>query len=282
MSQLHTGFLSGRQDAEDAKKGALGIVNHGLAWRSWRLGGSNDFGSRVWVLLLWVGLLCCAVAAAGGGTSAVLKQLDDEAFEVRERATEALLSDESLTEAQLLELMRGATTAEQRHRLLAVARHHTLRRARLADFPEDEAASLGISHDAISRHNDPSRQAGAVRVVLPLPGFPGYNHLRAGDLIVALDGKPFPADLSREFFAATIRGMKPGQQVTMKVQRGDREFDAKVTLASAKALEAMYSQTSIELTFRYATIWREARERYIGVMGDIPTLSPADAEEAAE
>ncbi len=207
----------------------------------------------------------------------ILARLNDPAYDVREDALSELLADEAMDEEKITALLQRSDTAEQRHRLLAAARHHVLRAARQTDFGQGENASLGVSHDAVNRVDPAGNPTGAVQIILTLPGFPGHAVLRSGDLITAIDGKPFPPNLSRDRFAAIIRGYAPGDTITLSVQRGERELELKATLASAQALEAIYDVASVEPTFRYAELWRAARAR---LEADLPPATVLGETEA--
>ena len=57
----------------------------------------------------------------------ILAELMDEDHANRQAATRRLLEDEALTQQDLQRLFIQSETLEQRHRLLRVARHHTIR-----------------------------------------------------------------------------------------------------------------------------------------------------------
>jgi len=218
-------------------------------------------------------LFCCsAVTTPAQPTDAteLLAALNDPSFETREAATQRLLADESLTEADILGLLGEAKSPEQRHRLMRVARHHVLTRARIEHFKDDANASLGISQEVVVA----GREQAAVRVILTLPGFPAHAHLRPGDLITAIDGDTFPAAFNGQGFAAKVRSYKPGQAMTLTIRRDDQRLDVKVALASGEALEAMYDTGSVGLTFQFAAIWRQARGRFAQAMPELEELAP--------
>ena len=57
----------------------------------------------------------------------ILEQLNHEDYAIRQRASSALLTDQKITSETIRQLYKRATTFEQRHRLMAAARHHLLR-----------------------------------------------------------------------------------------------------------------------------------------------------------
>lgn len=206
----------------------------------------------------------------------ILDRLDHPEHDTRQAATAELLADETLNEDKLAALLRRSDTPEQRHRLMSVARHHVLRLAREAQFPDDSNAALGISHDAVQRTDEHGNRIGAVYVVMTLPGFPGHAALRPGDIITALDGEPLPAGAAPDRFAAIIKSFDAGTQVTLTVHRDNQTFDAQVTLASAPALHAMYDDAPFQPTFQYASLWRDARARLETEIPPVTTLAPPD------
>lgn len=226
-------------------------------------------------LALW---LWCPFAL--GDDAGLLARLGDPDFAVREAATAELLAGTALTDDRLTALLRAATTPEQRHRLMEVALHHTLSTIRRQEFPRGRAASLGVSHDAVGPDPARGRAGGAARVVLTFPGFPGHDCLRNGDLITAIDGKPFPPDTSREQFAGRIRAYPAGTRVELTIERDGRAFTRTVELATREALEAMYSDVTIGLSFRYAQLWADARREYERGLPTLPTLAADHAPEA--
>jgi len=230
--------------------------------------------ARVWRLV--IAAACLAAFAQAQPPDDLLPRLDDPSYAVREDALGALLADDSIDEDAIAALLRRSRTAEQRHRLIAAAKHHVLRAAREADFGEGANASLGISHDAVNLVDPEGNKAGAVYVILTLPGFPGHAVLRSGDVITAIDDKPFAPDMSRDRFAAIIRSYEAGRRITMTVRRGEAEVRVTTTLASGKALETMYDGATVEPTFRYAELWRAARARLEADLPAVPVLGEAE------
>jgi len=232
---------------------------------------------RALTLAITLSLLSVLPLFRASAAAQILPRLNDPSYEVREDALGELLADDSIDEDAIAALLRQSETAEQRHRLIAAAKHHVLRAAREADFGEGEHGSLGISNDAVNLVDPDGNKAGAVYVILTLPGFPGHAVLRSGDLITAIDGKPFPPDMSRDRFAAIIRSYEAGTRITLNVRRGEAEVAVTTTLASGAALEAMYDGATVEPTFRYAELWRLARADFETEMPPVPVLGEADA-----
>ena len=140
----------------------------------------------------------------------LLDQLAAGDYQTRELATTQLLTDELITPKEIVELYAMAKTPEQRHRLMAIARHHQLRQQQIEHFPQDDKASIGIIHRGMGRSQLPPLDRPAVRVVHTFPGFPGYAYLRPGDLILTVDDQPMPdssdpGDLANQFVAMIQR-----------------------------------------------------------------------------
>jgi len=63
-------------------------------------------------------------------------------------------------------------------------------------------------------------------------GSPAYQAgLRAGDVLVEFDGKPVE---NLYDFTYALRAKKPGEQVTVKVLRGEQPFQTRVVLGERK------------------------------------------------
>lgn len=88
---------------------------------------------------------------------------------------------------------------------------------------EPAVGFLGIGFEQLTGEPNP------VRVFALYPGGPAERAgLRVGDLIVALDGGALRPLDHREALAA-FRRFRPGEEVVVTVQRGDRTFEASVT-----------------------------------------------------
>ncbi|MEM1446000.1 MAG: hypothetical protein AAGF84_08100 [Planctomycetota bacterium] len=166
-------------------------------------------------------------------TAALLADLDADDWAIRQRATDALLTEPSATPRRLADALNApdvSTEAQQRLRL--VLRHRILAEF-LANFPAppgippdaeapdalgppqareaaaawqalvdtamaEEAArrnagSLGIMHPPTPVDAVPSREGPEIMVVDTLPGFPAYEVLRPGDAIIRFNNQPIPA-----------------------------------------------------------------------------------------
>ena len=114
------------------------------------------------------------VAAAAPLPMTVLEELGSNDYQVRQAASRRLLADPNLTVQDIAALWPAATTAEQRHRLIALARHHLLRSIVQGQFAGPPAAAIGVTHKPVNPNQMPELDRPAVRVVQTLPGFPGH------------------------------------------------------------------------------------------------------------
>ncbi len=151
-------------------------------------------------------LLALAGTAAAQLDPALLDRLDDPAWEVRQAASEELLSDAGMTPGRLLEALPAeGERPEVRARLLDAVEHHALRLRREGAAPEvggaferagrrallgPEPGALGVSHRAFPPGTIPGVEGPCIAVVKTLAGFPAHTLLRAGDLITGLNGRP--------------------------------------------------------------------------------------------
>ena len=223
-------------------------------------------GKVVRQLVVWM-VAVAAPAWAASSAEEILQMLGSPDYARRQAASDALLADRTLADDALVSLYGAARTREQRHRLLAVARHNLLRRARLArNHKKGEAGSIGIAHEGRISSSLPGLNRPAVMVVRTLPGFPAHERLRSGDLILAVDGHQLvengrPAFLRQEF-PVRIRSKKAGQTVRLSIFRNQRAFDVVLPLATGRALEEMYPQDiGYVLADPYRSQWMRLRAR---------------------
>jgi hypothetical protein len=194
--------------------------------------------------------------------------LGDADFARRQAVMRKLLADESITPEQVAAQFAKAESVEQKHRLISLARHHLLRRARLRDFPlparvvagQTIPGALGLTHGPVISEDLPQLKQSAVRVRRILPGFPAYSALEVGDLIVGIEGNPIPAGFSAEqisrHFGDAIQMVQAGQSVQLQIYREGKTLDVKVKLALHASLGGMYQP---ELKTVYEREWDKFR-----------------------
>ena len=192
----------------------------------------------------------------------VLAQLGNESYAVRQAATERLLVDPTLGLDTLAQWSSRELSPEQQHRLLRVARHHTLRQMRLAEFPAEGPGSIGVVQSAQTQPEggDPALHRG-VMITQVLPGFPGEGRLRVGDRIVAINGVAIEEGPAKgELFQARMRRFFAGQVIGLSVLRNGETLEVAVPLVNGAALPQMYPPQQFKLAPRFAEGWQQERQ----------------------
>ncbi len=226
-------------------------------------------------------MMTILLAGLTGGWSAsadVLDELGDADYHRRDEATRRLLADSTLTLAEVGRMYARARTPEQRHRLLSVAEHHAIRQMRERIFPPMGQGSIGLSHAMAPANTLPGIDATAIRVVMTIPGFPGHELLRPGDLITAFDDEPFPIGMTQTDFKALIKNRRKGGRIALSLLRDGRPVRVEMSLAGSNALEAMYpiNGDTLMLDRPFRDEWRRLRDAII--QGDLPQLDPREGE----
>jgi len=225
-------------------------------------------------------LACVALVLMGSRASAqtpqeLLADLGDPDYAVRCAATDALLIDDTLDLDALKQLAGLAQTPEQRHRLLRVARHHTLRHLRLERFPGEGTGSVGISY-ATQAQRPPAEPAILINHILP--GFPATGRLRPLDRLVALNGQPLTQTDSQKKLNSLIQSFKADQSITLTIIRGDQTRDIEVRLANHAALAGMYKPLpDSPLADEYQQLWLETRDAHFANLLPEPPPAPEAA-----
>jgi hypothetical protein len=209
----------------------------------------------------------------------ILSDLNAESFAAREAATLKLLADDSIDPQAVADLYPKATTAEQRNRLIDVARHHFIRKLRLQLFPGARLGALGVIQAAMSADQLPKIGKPAARVVATLPGFPAYVALRAGDLVVAVNDEGLPPNLSPEetsaHFGRMIIDHRQDSVINLTVWRDGKTIEVKVRLASSDAIRNMFEPTNQRLLPQYRVRWLRFFDAMVDA-GHQPTPLPVD------
>lgn len=219
---------------------------------------------------LWLGGIGAFAASPAPAQSPMdlLAQLDAPDYPTRQAAMEQLLAGPDLTPRQWQELMAAADSPEQRHRILAAARHHLLRRLRQAEFPDRHNGSLGVIQHVPSPAEQQVIGRPGIIVSSTLPGFPAYAHLRPGDLIIALNDVVIGENINDENFQSLVRMNEAGKQVTLRIVRDGQEIERSFALASLEALTRMYERTDVGLTARFEERWRQLRGELMNPSAD--------------
>lgn len=183
---------------------------------------------------------------------------------------------------------RDASTPEQRHRLLDIARHHFVQLLRLKTWPGPRAGALGVIQAAVlpDRSPEPLRRAikqaydiqnvPVIRVVNTLPGFPAYAYLEPGDIIVRIDGNTLVAagvgqEVSSQF-GNLILDKRQNDTMRFTVWRNGKLMPVSVKLASSDAIRNLYEPTDSRLMVQYRVKWWQFRDRIVSRAKGEPLL----------
>ena len=230
----------------------------------------------------WIGVAgaCVLVAAACGARAgegeaqAMPAGLDASDFQTRQQTMRKLLAGPAIADKQLKRWLQQAESPEQRHRLLTIARHHTIRKVRRKRFeaganannrpPNQRGGSIGISHQWVPAQNIPGRSQAGVLVVHTIVGFPGHAHLEAGDLVLKLNGQKLAEGMNAGGFARMIKQHGQGQAMTMTVLRDGEKREVRFKLAAAAALSQMYEvRDGLQLRADFREPWLRRRQSLV-------------------
>ncbi len=204
---------------------------------------------------------------------ALILQLSDPVYKVRQDAQEALIQVGAAAMSKLRDAYHSAEDLETKLRIEQVAHsayvnHHVL----------DKHGFLGIS----MRHYDPAEkgvkqlgiQNGMQRSTLPPPVLPegrvcvfvsqviddtgaARAGVKTGDAIIAMNGDPVIGKglAIRNAFSARIRKHKPGETIELTIIRGGETLTVKPTLTRAP-------QGSLYNVIVIKDLYREATDRF--------------------
>ena len=155
---------------------------------------------------------------------------------------------QDVNDAALKAAFEMPLTPEQRHRLVRIALHKYYAQLNSDPAPDSNAApgpgGLGIATGSPDSHivtpgEHPGLTVPAFLVTETIPGFPAFTRLRPGDLILAIGEKT----LSRENpeFSGLLGGKNSGEEVVLRILRGDREVSITLQLASLDRLKKTYN-----------------------------------------
>lgn len=197
-------------------------------------------------------------------TPEMLRDLNSADFAAREKVTQQLLADETLSPDVITELYNAVKSPEARHRLLLVARHHLIRRGQVEE--DQQPGAIGIMHQAVTSKQIPNIGHPAVRVVQTFPGFPAYARLKPGDLIVAVNHERFGRNVGiaqiTNQFRDMIQQTASGERLTLHVYRDGHLLKPaiQIRLASLNALRDIYEPHTGDLQPQHRNRWLEFRK----------------------
>jgi hypothetical protein len=222
------------------------------------------------------------LADQSGDDVQVLAELNDDDYRVRQTATQRLLLDEALTQDALAKLFVAAETPEQRHRLLAVSKHHAIREMIHERFKGKAGpGSMGLSHQVVKVTALGEAPRTGVLVVQTLAGFPAYAVLEPGDVIVSLAGEPLPEKLSAPQFPPLIRQYQAHDTIDLTILRDDKPVSLRFEMEFGEALQDAYDPNGVRVKPPYSEKWLSAREKLLALLPQASAPPPAPAEEIA-
>lgn len=236
--------------------------------------GEGDRWSLHLLIVFTITVLCILLSAGhvyaqDQTDDDILAALNDEDYFLRQAQTRRLLGDHSLTPEAIDRLYIASTTAEQRHRLLRVARHHMIRRMIDERFGERAGAgSMGLSHHVVNVTGpDGETQIPGVMVVMTLPGFPAYASLEPGDVIIEFDGESIPERISPSRFQQMIRQHQANDSIDLTILRRGKAERIKFVLCHGDALNQVYITGGLHLSDTYRRRWAAERLRMQALIG---------------
>lgn len=227
----------------------------------------------------------------------IVTALDHKDYAVRVSAQASLLADNTLNKDDLKAMVQSAKSPEQRRRLLTVAEHHVLRGMREQDFgvkknaegqpvqQGPQPAAVGYSYEPILAHENPHADLPGVQVIATMPGFPGYAHLRRGDIIVQINGLGLSTHHREHDITNWVRwqisSRSAGDTIDFTILRGGEMMAIKMICAEGIALDHMYTTDAFEAAARkqpYKKAWEQVYDELIAQMPAPKTLTPKAAE----
>ncbi len=161
--------------------------------------------------------------ASNDALQALVTELDSEVFETRERATDLLTTDESISASSLEALAgQGGLSPEAHSRVLEALRR------RFIDMPRP---AIGISM------NQPVGPEG-VGIAGVSPAFPAANVLQTDDVVAIIAGVPLENTLSgSELLRDVVRSFLPDEEIPMTVVRAGERLHLRVPLGRYEDLQ---------------------------------------------
>jgi hypothetical protein len=176
---------------------------------------------------------------------AVVHQLEDPSFEVREQATKKLI-EMAPDKMQLYAMLAPGSdlSPEQRYRLLAALREHLLKSPR---------GAVGISMEPVQQMMGGPLE---IRVTDLLPGLPAERVLKVNDRITHVDDQPLFAYDDLQF---RVQCKRPGDKVALIIKRPRTELEAPPAGREANH-QPQFDVMRIELELGSAELLREFNE----------------------
>ncbi|WP_432798062.1 PDZ domain-containing protein [Poriferisphaera sp. WC338] len=193
--------------------------------------------------------------------------LDHETYSMRSEA-HLKLSQAILDDAQIIHLFQNVGSYEQLHRLLQITRHWFIRSQIKPTSPDAKIkhGAIGMNFSQIASHQDPRIKHPAIQVTRTLPGFPAYQHIIPGDLIIAINHQPTNHGFNLQRFAQEIRNLKLDSVVTFDLLRKNQTLTRSITLSSYTQLTRIYPINTTptgELAAPIESAWQMYRKQML-------------------
>lgn len=215
-----------------------------------------------WIWLLGPCLAAVSTASAAtpvsqpdfsdAGLRALVGQLADRSYKVRQAATEQLSRLEYAQLDRLVPLYRSAGSPEAKLRLQGVAYRMFVAAKQAGQMPE---GFIGIAHTT-TLVEEAGQTVTHVEVSTVVAGSPASRAgLKPGDVIVAFNGRAIEADPGGGAFTDQIRRLKPGEQVKLTVLRDERKVELALTLGN-RGKAGLAEDQPPEWSTQFDAVWR--------------------------
>jgi len=161
---------------------------------------------------------------------AALAALGAAKYAQRDRAEHFLLQQPPDQLAAVEKALVATRDSEVLSRLTRVAMHLFLK-ARTRFAGPASLLGIGLSLDTVRLGPRDEDLRMAVVVTETQPGFPSAEVLRVGDRVIALNGEPFPLDMTFDSFRRHVNTTPPGTIIQLTVLRGRQPLQLSLRLA---------------------------------------------------
>lgn len=192
---------------------------------------------RLCALSALVACCVCSPVSTAGLPEGVVEKLSSEQFEVRNKAYAELQkwvskNGETAPE-QLYQVWKGSSDPEVKSRCYVLMKESVV----LRKFGKG-MGFVGIMMDPVIVQGEKDPEKLGIKIVQVVSGTPAERDgLKVGDIILGIDDLDFNARIRknpqtdvRGLFQEYVRDKQPGDEVEMKLMRGDKKVEKKLTL----------------------------------------------------
>jgi C-terminal processing protease CtpA/Prc len=192
-----------------------------------------------------------------------LAKLSAADYTTRQKTTRQLMAGQTLDNPTLRAMLQATDSPEAKHRVLAVAKHQTLRQYVRQTYQGPQPGAVGVSHQPIPENMRGDDEPPAVLVVATIAGFPGHAHLEAGDKLLAINGQPFEQAGSAAELPQRIKAYQRGEVITATINRNGQKQEVQFALAGAQALAAAHDPDTGRLSDAFRDAWLNRRTKLL-------------------